>query len=363
MLHTPNLDSWFWITARNGADSSVRPRVGDTDFLGREMSDELGERISLGLIHPQKCCSWARLVQKQAEMQQTQFEREQAHMEAAEQRKFAEQQQQQQRPHGLPVSGIKINLGGDFNSVKEKSPPLIQRQTPSAIVNSTTTAPAHVPVHFAQYRSTLLGKNFETMSRRQRRVGNATSRENRLKARPNHQWVQKVDDGATDVGTGTMYAGSAWASDAAPPRSRSQNYSEVPSLPPSRRGSRTTATGARGRSRTSKRMRSVEKPGGPPRSDIRQPVRSLSAASGVRRRGSGIVVDRSRHRSRPVVAVVPTLQARLYADLDACQESHSPVRRKRIGMGGGVAMFQRPRDSVQFVSADGAGEEWRDPWF
>jgi len=86
MLHQPNLDSWYWLTARGGADSAIFPRVGDTDFLGREMSGELGDRIAQGLVHPERCVSWALLAAKMAEKLDAEEERENAEQEEEKRR-------------------------------------------------------------------------------------------------------------------------------------------------------------------------------------------------------------------------------------------------------------------------------------
>ncbi|GMI25080.1 hypothetical protein TeGR_g13880 [Tetraparma gracilis] len=187
MLHQPDLDSWYWITARGGLDSSSPLRIGETDFLGREMS---------------------------------------------------------------------------------------------------------VPIHFAEYRSKLLGKSFETVSRRRRRVAPKATLHERLKAQPKHDWVRPPR------GEG---AAAAWIGEIGDevgrglPQERPQ---ERPALPPQRAASKRKPQ-ARGRS-TTKRRRDlrpvVPTSDAPPRPDIRQP-RSVSAAAAMKPKSFS--VDRSRSRSRP----------------------------------------------------------------
>ena len=233
MLHRPNFGSWYWLTARG--NSPLPPTVGETDFLGREMSDELGARVSMGLVHPQLCVSWARLSEQPIE------------------------------PEAPAIAAIAVDLGMDFDKADEPSP----------VVKG-----APVPVHFAQYRSKLLGSGFETLSRRQKRLGGAKGLDVRLKSRPSHQWVPKKDET-------TPWAG--------------ENGQQIrpTSRPDTMSTQRETPQPPRGRSKT-KRRKKGEKVAAPPpgaviRADIREP-KTMSAAAAIRVKA--ISVDRSRSASR-----------------------------------------------------------------
>ncbi len=205
MLHPPDLNDWAWRKLRGGKDASNPLLVGETDFLGREMTDELGLRVAIGLVHPALGVAWDSLEEEALDSITSDSARSTrvnltAELEEEEGNTPTSLPPESQQPlsHQPPQPQMQGR-----EELKEPSSSPVPMPPSSAITSSVPLPRAspkigaqqlfvknvsslgHVPVKSEQYHSQLLGIGFETLSRRQTRRGTRAE----LASKPAHMWA------------------------------------------------------------------------------------------------------------------------------------------------------------------------------